>query len=200
MVLRAGLYLQLAAAVMKWQVAQGRYVLYEHPAPTKSWEEECTKELVEMPNMSTTVCDQCQYGLNVDGTGLNRKTTRWMTNMEERIPFLSRRCNKRHFHTPLQGSNRTRAAQQHPKALCRAIVQGILTHLSKEHNYILEAYVFEDDEEMEEVPQGPAEEGDALELPGEAPGEADVTEEDKRAVHKVHCGIYPVSPSGLSQR
>jgi hypothetical protein len=172
MVLRAGLYLQLAAAVMKWQVAQGRYVLYEHPAPAKSWEEECTKELVEMPNMSTTVCDQCQYGLNVDGTGLNRKPTRWMTNMEELIPFLSRRCKKRHFHTPLQGSNRTRAAQQHPKALCRDIVQGILTHLSKEHNYILEAYVFEEDEEMEDVPQGPAEEGDALELPGEAPGES----------------------------
>ena len=29
---------------------------------------------------------------------------------------------------------------------------------------------------------------------------ADVTEEDKRAVHKVHSGIYPVSPSGSSQR
>jgi translation elongation factor EF-Ts len=95
-----------------------------------------------------------------------------MTNMEELIPFLSRRCKKRHFHTPLQGSNRTRAAQQHPKALCRDIVQGILTHLSKELNYILEAYVFEEDEEMEDVPQGPAEEGDALELPGEAPGES----------------------------
>ena len=120
MILRAGLYhLELTAAVMKWHIAQGRYVFFEHPAPAKSWEEECIQAVAHLPGVVTTVDDQCLYGLNVDGTGPNKETTRWLTKMEELVQPLSKRCNKKHFHVPLEGGNQPETHQSTPEHSAR---------------------------------------------------------------------------------
>ena len=41
----------------------GRYFLHEHPAGASSWEENCTKKLMNMRGVTRVVGDQCRYGL-----------------------------------------------------------------------------------------------------------------------------------------
>ena len=75
-------HLGLAAAVARWQIQRGKYVLFEHPGTARSWDEECVRELLELEGVRKCLLDMCCFGMNVDGSGLNRKTTAILTNSE----------------------------------------------------------------------------------------------------------------------
>lgn len=82
MILKTGLCrLELAVAMVKWQLWKGRCVIFERPPRAKSWEEPCIQNFLQNPEMRTAARNQCQYGFQVGG-GPNRKTARWMTDME----------------------------------------------------------------------------------------------------------------------
>ena len=132
-ILFSGLHhLDLAAEVMKWQVRRGKYILFEHPAWAKSWEEESLQEVEKFPGVDTMLSDMCQFEMNVDGAGLNKKTTKWMSNMPEVLNILGKRCRKDHFHVPLL-HGLAKKAQEYPARLCSAIAEGIRRHLQRVH-------------------------------------------------------------------
>ena len=76
------------------------------------------------------------YGLKVKDddciTKPSRKATGMMTNMPAMAWTLNRNCNGRHDHTrlirfvPGTGVCKTKMAQQYPRGLCKAMVEGVI--------------------------------------------------------------------------
>lgn len=178
--IQAGLHhLRLATAVMKWQLNRGGLILFEQPAGATSWKEPCVQEIAQMKGVRTIVNHQCQFGLNVDGQGLNKKPTRWMSNVEEVLQKLDRRCKGDHPHVTLE-NGRPAAAAVYPPRLCKAIVDGIHEHFRK-----IECFALEEDEEAEEPPEAEEE----FRGEGEDAGGGAITEKEKKALLKVHLSV-----------
>lgn len=175
-------HLQLAIAVLKWQLKRGGAILFEHPDGASSWQDPEMQKLAAHADVKTVTCDQCMFGLNVDGTGLNRKRTRWLSNMPPVLKALEVRCDHSHFHTPLMGGE-PRRAQVYPEKLCATIAKSIMEHLNGQD---LGRYAMEEEEEGEE----PDDEDDVEdEAQGEGPGDYEPSETEKRAVMRVHKAV-----------
>ncbi|CAK9025028.1 unnamed protein product [Durusdinium trenchii] len=171
--------LHLAIAVLRWQLRRGGAILFEHPDGATSWQEPELQSLAASRGVQTVVCDQCMFGLNVDGAGLNRNRTRWLSNMPPVLEALEVKCDKSHFHVPLE-NGRPLLAQVYPDGLCQAISNGILKYLNGTSTYAME----EDQDEDEEEAQ------DELDpVPDEGPGDYNPTEEEKKAVMRVHRAV-----------
>lgn len=125
-VLLAGLrHLQLAAAVMRWQIRQGRKIVFEQPKNARSWEEAEIQSLAGLLGMKKVTCDQCMFGLSVgDSNRLNKKPTTFLTNLESLWRLLDVKCNGSHPHEHLK-EGLPKKAQVYPKALCKTIARGI---------------------------------------------------------------------------
>ena len=207
----AGLeHLELAAALIKWQVNRGKYVLFEQPDGARSWKEECIEEVAQLEGMQRTSCDMCAYGLQVDEQGLNKKSTGLLTNSEEIAKRVSNKCPHNHLHVPLLGGKAVKA-QEYPPAFCRAVVNGIKAQIRKDGGWerceaflmspqgceeteeLHESYAMEDEDEDMEVAQAPGLDEqanpEAIEVAGEAGTGRPITEEEVRAVHKLHKGL-----------
>eukprot|EP00434_Breviolum_minutum_P042285 symbB.v1.2.037631.t1/scaffold5609.1/size25375/3 len=74
-------HMRLATRIAEWQVARGKYFVYEQPLGAKSWKEPEGESLVN--RFGRVRCDMCQFGLNVDGTGPNKKPTGILSNSQE---------------------------------------------------------------------------------------------------------------------
>ena len=109
--------LGFAKKVFNKQVQSGRYAHLEHPRTAKSWKTRAFQGLLAKYWVDF---DQCEYGLNVDGTGLNKKPTRVATNKKV-MCNLERTCSGDHYHVPLLGGTRTKAAEDYPPQLAVAI-------------------------------------------------------------------------------
>lgn len=109
-------HLELAVAVLKWQLKRGGAILFEHPDGATSWQEPELQSLASLTAVKTVICDQCMFGMNVDGTGLNRKRTKWLSNMPQVLEELEVKCDKNHFHVPLE-NGKPRLAQRYPERL-----------------------------------------------------------------------------------
>ena len=95
------------------------------------------------------------------------------------LEALEVKCDKSHFHVPLE-NGRPLLAQVYPDRLCQAISNGILKHLNGISTYAME----EDQDEDEEEAQ------DELDpVPDEGPGDYNPTEEEKKAVMRVHRAV-----------
>ncbi|CAK9069029.1 unnamed protein product [Durusdinium trenchii] len=149
--LTAGLeHLQLAAAVMKWQLNRGRHILFEQPAGVTSWKEACIQSIAQRPEVHTIVNHQCQFGLNVDDLGPNKKPTRWMSSSQKVLSRLNRRCTGEHQHTPLQNGMPAKAAI-YPPELCQAIALGVAEEMEPRECYAVEEEDGPEDGDPEEI-------------------------------------------------
>eukprot|EP00913_Durusdinium_trenchii_P035579 g33295.t1 len=182
-------HLRLAVAVIRWQLKQGRSIVFEHPSTATSWGEAELQELLIRQDLHQIDSHMCAFGMNVTGNGLNLKPTRWLTDMEEVAQRLNRRCDGTHRHEALEGGNKTRLAQVYPPELCRQLAKGIKEHLKKklpQTHYILEALAEEESE---------AEEIEDEDNSGEAEEEYQVSEEEKKMILKVHRAVgHPQRP------
>jgi len=198
-IVKTGLeHLGLAVALARWQIQRGKYVLLEQPSTARSWDEECVQELLELEGVRRCLLDMCCFGMNVDGEGLNRKTTAVMTNSEAIADRISKRCTGGHRHVPLMGG-RAKQAQVYPKKFCEAVVQGIREQVQRDGmwNGLEEKWVLageEDPEEEEEEARGEPE-VEGMVRGEEAESGIEISSQDKAAVMKLHKGLgHPAKP------
>ena len=111
--------LRFAVRVFNNQVKSGRYAHLGRPRNAKSWK---TKAFADMLAGYHVDVDQCEYGLNVDGNGLNRKPTRIATNKRS-MCALHAQCSGNRLHVPLMGGSRTRDAENYPQSLAESIAR-----------------------------------------------------------------------------
>ena len=103
----------------------GRRFVIEQPASASSWETEGMRLLASLPGVEFVYTDMCAFGMNVDGSGLNKKPTGWLTNDACVAERLRRRvCSGLHRHVPLEGG-RPSLAQVYPQELCRTLVAAL---------------------------------------------------------------------------
>ena len=121
-------HLEFVLQIYRLQIAGGRYVLHEHPATAKSWEEDGMQELITRNDVFDVISHQCAYGLtSIGDDGQPRpvlKPTRWLSNSRHMIYRLSKRCKRHHEHHLLT-DGRARAAEIHPAELCIEILRGM---------------------------------------------------------------------------
>ena len=60
-------HLEIICKVYQHQIDKGRWFLHEHPIAASSWQEECVKKVLRNSGVSTTIADQCMYGLRTKG-------------------------------------------------------------------------------------------------------------------------------------
>lgn len=126
------LHVSTTVQVCKWQYRRGKLFLFEHPRGSRAFEEEEVLEPMQLPGVYVCEADMCQYGMNVDGRGLNQKPTRWITNSRHIARLLQRRCRGGHQHVALMGGLAKKAAE-YPAELCKAVVKGLKEHLREKY-------------------------------------------------------------------
>ena len=121
-------HLHYMAGLYKLQLSAGRHFLHEHPATASSWSDPWIMRLLNHPNVSSVVSDQCEYGLlTPDADGLPmpaKKPTRWMSSSPFMLDRLSRRCSGDHVHQHLVGG-RAKAAEDYSIELVTEILRGV---------------------------------------------------------------------------
>ena len=137
---RAMVHLNFVCELYKLQDEHGRYFLHEHPVGASSWKEVCIREVMALDGVARANGDQCQYGQeDRDGNPI-KKPTGWMSNSEETLKALSRRCSGRNGecsrakggrHTTCNGQTARRAAI-YPFRLCKSILQGFRNQLRRD--------------------------------------------------------------------
>lgn len=189
---RIGLqHVHLGAKIARWQARRGAYYVYEQPDGARSWQEPEVRALCE--EHWRIRCDMCMYGMNVDGSGLNKKPTGLVTNSECIARAMQRRCDGSHFHVPLL-HGLGHKAQRYPEKFCRQLVKGALQQLAKDKIRVKnsgEVFVMEDEDELNLGDIGPQEVMPEGFLPdqGEAEEVSAITEEEKAAVMKLHRSV-----------
>ena len=109
--------LWFARTVFNKQAMAGRHAHIEHPRRARSWDTEAFQGLLAKYWVEF---DQCEYGLDVDGNGLNKKPTMVATT-KRAMCRLHRTCSGHHVHVRLMGGTRTHDAEDYPDKLARAI-------------------------------------------------------------------------------
>ena len=137
---KAMVHLRFACELYKMQDDGGRYFLHEHPVGASSWKEICIREVLEREGVSRVNGDQCLYGQESKEGSPVKKPTGWMSNSEETLKMLSKRCSgkggdcsraKKGQHQTC-GGRTARDAAIYPFQLCKAILQGFRNQLRKD--------------------------------------------------------------------
>ena len=128
------MYLQFMISLYAIQMEEGRYFLHKHPSMASSWSEREMLVLAASPSVKIAHCNMCRFGMEASdkiGTGLVSKPTKFMTNSNIIFNKLNVKCKnaelpegEKHRHVYLI-AGRARQAQIYPKALCRAVCEGI---------------------------------------------------------------------------
>ena len=139
----AEVHLRFVAELYRDQVEAGRYFLHEHPSTASSWSLPCIREVLDLPGVEKVDGDQCQLGQeDVHGDPL-KKPTGWMSNSEEILYALSKRCQGRRGFCSRPGGGKhgstsgqhSRRAAVYPFKLCKAILMGIRNQLREDGCY-----------------------------------------------------------------
>lgn len=142
---RAMIHLEFVCELYIEQVNARRYFLHEHPAGATSWSEDCISHVLQCKGVDLVTGDRCQYGQEDDKREPVKKPTKWLSNSQEVLKQLSRRCNGREgrrsrragaVHSVVQGSTTKRTAIYTPE-LCRAILRGFRNQLVMDGRLIL---------------------------------------------------------------
>ena len=108
------LHLHVVIALCHVLAGAGLRVPHEHPQSATFWHDPWVERLHEHPRVSTTVCNQCQYGLRTTGKGgeaaPTKKPTRIASSSPHMLARLSKRCDHRHTHEYLLGGRAIAAA------------------------------------------------------------------------------------------
>ena len=167
----AVLHMNFVAELYAEQVAGGRYFLHEHPDRASSWQLECIRDVLGLPNVQRVTGDQCMYGAQIQsgpdrGEPVN-KPTGFMTNSDELARVLNTRCTGqggmcsrpaggKHVHC---SGKHAREAAKYPRGLCKAIHRGIRNQLRADNllkNGCFGVQVPDEDAEVEQNLRGPA--------------------------------------------
>ena len=100
--------LDFSIRVIIEQISHGRYFVFEHPLSSRVWKLACMSSLMGADDIFEVSCDQCQYGLVLDGKPI-MKPTRFLTNSEKVVEKLGKRCSREHVHGAVLGGNSKRA-------------------------------------------------------------------------------------------
>ena len=197
--------LEFAMDVFQWQHLRGKVALFEHPAPSRAWEEECVQKILELPGVQRVRADQCQFGLRTSPhEELHRKPTDFMVNSREVAHRLSVRCQGGHRHQPLM-NGRAKKAEQYPPALCKAMVDGLKGECEKSHSvvFVQEFEVYSQEEPEEDIEDAldrvqeaeergrlpPDEDGDSEEEADPTAVPRGVSRSDKALIKKLHVNL-----------
>ena len=77
------------------QAKAGRLFLHEHPANATSWSEPCVLEVLQHRGVARITADQCQLGQEAENSEPLKKPTGFMSNCEDLLDQLHRRCTGR---------------------------------------------------------------------------------------------------------
>ena len=119
------------------QMAAGRLFLHEHPGNATSWDEPCVLEVLQHRGVSRITADQCQLGQQTDDGDPVRKPTGFMSNCEDILEQLHRRCTGKggHCSRPSGGIHQeckgkvARRAAIFQRELCEAVLIGLKNYL-----------------------------------------------------------------------
>ena len=124
----AELHLHFVIGIYKIQLENGRHFLHEHPETATSWDDDQMQKLLREPKVSTTVSDQCEYGLLTPGPSGTlvpaKKPTKWASSSPHMLKRLSTRCKKDHEHQHLLGG-RAKDAENYSPKLILEILRGM---------------------------------------------------------------------------
>lgn len=124
--------------VIQRRLKRGRKVLVENPWGSELWSTLCMDKLIqEAPlDMESGEAvelvrgDQCQFGLVDRDNGYpHLKPTGFLTASAAVKRNVNLRCPGDHWHQQLEGGSRTKHAQEWPKKLCKAIIDGFLEEM-----------------------------------------------------------------------
>ena len=117
-----------------FQARENRYFLFEHPKTATSWKMIEVERVSHMNGVDIVQTDMCEFGMlskDENGVGLVKKPTYMMTNSPEVAKRIGRICCNRdcpksehHRHVKLI-NGRAGHAQVYPRALCRAVCEGV---------------------------------------------------------------------------
>ena len=127
-------HLEFCMYLYKIQVEQGLYFLHEHPASATSWDTDCVKNILRLPNVRRIDSDMCAFGMtqyDSEGPGLIKKPTGFMSNSPEILKQLYRRCTGGHRHILLL-NGRAQRAQVYPDELCKLILVGLVNQMKSD--------------------------------------------------------------------
>ena len=168
---QACLHMEFVCSLYREQIENGAYFLHEHPHWATSWELDCVKLLRDVPGVTRVRGDQCQFGA-VAPHGPHKdcpvlKPTSFLTNSEELVKALSRRCEGvggrcsrpgGGWHTTCSGSITAEMAK-YPRELCRAVLRGISKQLHADRRLkpgCQGIQAVDDEEEIVQHAYGPA--------------------------------------------
>ena len=121
-------HVRFVISLYKIQFDGGRHFLHEHPETATSWADPSMTKLLNEKRVSTTVSDQCEYGLLTPGPNgepmAANKPTKWMSSSPHMLKRLSKRCSKDHIHQQLVGG-RAKPADNYPLELITEMLRGM---------------------------------------------------------------------------
>ena len=175
--------------VAKYQLERGRYFYIEQPSEATSWELNAMEWLRNQENVFLALFDQCEAGLSVSQGKLSRKSTGLITNHAGITAEVSKfQCKRDHQHVQLQ-SGLPKKAQQYPQGLVEAILRGMTSSPSFDHQ-CLAAWEEDSDEEVEDQALEPQ----TSHLPApQTPGPVmkrtseDITRHQKELLYRLHA-------------
>ena len=91
-------HIRFCLELYEMQRSAGRCFLHEHPNTATSWQMPEMIAFAAKPDIETTVCDMCAYGMQVQdehGEAYARKNTKLMSNAPEVLKRLGKRCPNR---------------------------------------------------------------------------------------------------------
>ena len=149
--------------LIRRRLAKGRKVLMENPWPSEIWstlpmdklisEQPCDQETGEPLQLIRG--DQCQFGLTDEANGhLHYKPTGFLTASKSVKEHLHQLCPRDHYHSPLEGGQKTKRSQAWPPELCRAMLDGFIEELTDRSLRAAFAGDYEDEVVMEDNPMG----------------------------------------------
>lgn len=128
-------HLEFALYFCKIQSQPGIYYRFEHPRYASSWQEACVVNLMDNTKAKTANADMCQLGMEIeDNEGMQqpvKKPTTFMSNSEQTLRRLERKCDDQHEHMSLYSGGNASKAQVYPGKLCKAILKGLNAQLEE---------------------------------------------------------------------
>ena len=134
---KARVHLKWCCRLYQAQIDRGAYFLHEHPAGATSWKLPEVLEVLAREGVRRIVADQCQFGQQTDTGDPLKKPTGFMSNADELLKTLDKRCfgkgglctrPKGGRHAECLGKKAQRAAIFQDE-LCLAILRGFKAQL-----------------------------------------------------------------------
>ena len=146
------------------QLKEGRLFLHEHPANATSWDEPCVLEVLQHVGVRRITADQCQLGQQASNGEPIRKPTGFMSNCDDVLDQLHRRCKGRNgqcsrpqggTHQLCQGKVARRAAI-FQRELCEGVLIGLRDDEAEELRAFRALHAEQEQQREEQLAVAPA--------------------------------------------